>query len=186
MGFLSVPLLIIGFIVLYKGLSDHNQREAGLAATVFASLGMLFYAVAVWIDGLLLPQTAETILAASPAEQSTAIMLQTYTHNMALTFGGLSLLATLVGVALMGFGLSHGFGRHVIGRLGFLYGVLGIIGLSIGLIDIQMHANFMVSAGYLFGAQAWFLALGVRMIRGLEKEASETGEVGQSVSVTPA
>ena len=169
MGFVSVPLLIIGFISLYQSLSNHNQREVGLSAIVFLSIGMLFYGIAVGLDGLLLPQTAENILASVDTEQPTAIMLQTYTHSLALMFGGLSLVGTLPGVALMGFGLSRGFGRHVIGLIGVLYGVLGIIGLFIGIIDIHMHENFMISAGYLFGAQAWFLALGVRMLLGLAK-----------------
>ena len=96
MGFISVPLLIIGFITLYKGFSDHKQGEVGLAAIVFGGIGMLFYGVGVWIDGLLLPQTAETLLAASAADQATATMLQTYTHTMATTFGGLSLVSTLI------------------------------------------------------------------------------------------
>lgn len=186
MGFLSVPLLIIGFIILYKNLSDNNQREVGLAAIVFASVGMFFYGVAVWIDGLLLPQTAETLLAASAADQTTAAMLQTYTHTMATTFGGLSLLATLLGVALMGFGVAHGFERRLIGGIGFLYGTVGIIGLSAGLIDIRMHENFMISAGYLFGAQAWFLALGVRMLRGVTKGIANVGEATKPVGIPQA
>ena len=169
MGFVSAPLLITGFISLYQVFKDRKQHEAGLSSIVFLSIGMLFYGLAVGVDGLLLPQAAKTLLAASSAEQSTAIMLQNFTHSMALIFGGLSLVATFVGVVLMGFALSHGFERHVIGRIGVIYGVVGILGLFTGMIDIHMHENFMISAGSLFGAQAWFLALGVRVYLGIAK-----------------
>ena len=176
MGFISVPLLIIGFVSLYRGLADHNQREVGLSGIVFSTIGMLFYGVAVWIDGLLLPQTAEMLLRAPAAEQTTAAMLQSYTHTMATTFGGLSLVSMLIGVALFGYGIAYGYQRLILGRIGVLYGILGIIGLTIGLIDVQMHDNFMLSAGYLFGAQAWFLALGIVMVRGLEHDATGVAE----------
>ena len=179
MGFVSVPLLIIGFITLYREFNDQKQGHVGLAAIVFASIGMLFYGAAVWIDGLLLPQTAEVVLSASAADLSTAEMIQTFTHTMATTFGGLSLVSVLIGVALFGFGLSHGYEHHMIGRIGVLYGTLGLIALTIGVIDVQMHDNFMLSAGYLFGAQAWLFALAIRMIQGLEKQPQEMSKIAQ-------
>ncbi len=179
MGFLSVPLLIIGFITLFKGFNNRKQGNVGLAAIVFGSIGMLFYAAGVWIDGLLLPQTAEVVLTASAADLATAEMIQTFTHTMATTFGGLSLVGVLISVALFGFGLSNGYGRHTLGQIGVLYGVVGIIALTFGVIDVQMHDNFMLSAGYLFGAQAWLLAFGIRIIQGLEKQPQELSEMAQ-------
>jgi len=170
MGFISAPLLIVGFIYIYKLFHEKNSGRVGLVSTVLLSFGMALYGIAVGVDGILLPQSSiKIVLSTSESVVSTASMLQTFAHELALMFGSLSLMATLVGAMVLGFSIYTTFKQKTIGTIGVLYGVIGILMLLTDVIDVYMHKNFMIGAGAIFAAQAWYLLIGIRMYRGFER-----------------
>ena len=167
MGFLSVPLLISGFVAMYRSLDELKPDVLWIASTVFLSVGMLFYGIGVTVDGSLLPQAARQLLAAtSEADKSAATMVQLITHKLAVSTGGISRLGVFPGLALLGAGLYRTPEHKIIGVSGLLVGSLGVVAMIFGVVDYRMNHNGTLSAGTLFGAQAWMFAFGVFSLLG--------------------
>lgn len=79
-----MPLIIIGLIAMYRSLATEKRSYVWLSSIVALSMGMLFYALAVGIDGIVLPYAAKQLLsAATLIETSIATYLQTTIHAFA-------------------------------------------------------------------------------------------------------
>lgn len=171
MGLLSVPLLIVGLIIIYGKVSDGNnapseQCPLWLCALVFIGIGMFFYSIAVGVDGWVLPQVANQYLQATSSsllkDSLEASMVST--HNLALSFGGMALAVLPIGAGLIGIVMRDYSKLRVLGSISIGYAIIAIVSLCLGIADIAMHKNFLFTAGLIFAPQLIFFLLAILLL----------------------
>lgn len=169
----SIALFFTAFISLYQGLSEHNQGGLGLIATATLSLGAGFYAIAGVLDGLAVPVAAEHFVNGPAGEKNIWTAMITQFHDTATSFGGLGFTALLIGSGFLGFGLSRGYQRPLLGAIGMVLAVLAILGYGLGLLDIRIKGSLFLTLPLVGIMFMWFVAVGVLMMRGLNRVPSK-------------
>ncbi len=173
LALLSVPLLIYGFFTIYQSLSVSNNEvveRVTLAGFIGLSLGLILYAVAAVIDGIVLPQVVSHYVNVGPEEQGAAGLMVTIIHETAGSFGGLFMATVLMSSGLLALGLYLDNQPAWHSRLGVWLAILSLIGYLFGIINLQLGTNFLLLGMLLMMTLIWWTTLGVRTYRGLGRQ----------------
>ena len=169
MAILSVPLLVYGFVTVYRMVTDATSdpvaERVTLAGVFGLATGLTMYLVAAVLDGVGVPRAVEHFLDSNGTEREAASTVMTALHETAASFGGHFMATVLFSSGLLGLGLVK-LGRHrTLGIVGLAIGVVALAGFVSGIIDVTFQERFPLLGGFVGMMMVWWVALAVRLGR---------------------
>ncbi len=162
MGLTLPALFFMGYVWLYTELRQREQKNLGLLFIVVMGGALLFQAIAVVMDGFLVPAAANQsgLMAELPAEFAHAFV--GFSHEAAQAFLKRGITITVLGIGLVSVALwrakllNKWFVAISAGLSGlvFLGLVIGVFGPTRGPLLVE-----------LLGINLWQLALGISIVR---------------------
>ncbi len=165
MVFLATPLLMIGFYGLYKLINRYKRSDFSIPALIVLSIGLLLYNIGAVIDGLFLPLVCHEILEATDSVKNSWSVLGTYTHELAVNFGGLAFAHLLLGTGLLSIDLNKVEEFKIFGVVGMAIGLVALIGYISGVLDLMVTGSFMLTGGLTMMMFIYFFLLGFKILR---------------------
>lgn len=138
MAIISVPLLLLGLLVLSGVLADKGQRNAGLAALFGIGSGAALYFFAAVIDGIVLPSHIRNMTDLIDTNPELAEALIDRTHLFATAFGGIAAPMMLISAVFLGKGQLLGFKNKLLGYFGIALGIVGLAGYVTGFLPLNI------------------------------------------------
>ena len=162
MGLTLPALFFVGYVWLYTELRQREQKNLGLLFIVVMGEALLFQAIAVVMDGFLVPAAANQsgLMAELPAEFAHAFV--GFSHEAAQAFLKQAITITVLGIGLVSVALWRAklFNKWFVAISAGLSGLV-FLGLVIGVFG-PTRGPLLVE---LLGINLWQLALGISIVR---------------------
>ncbi|WP_068475733.1 hypothetical protein [Saccharicrinis aurantiacus] len=168
MALFATPLILIGFYSLFKDIKPSENSKAvqvGLLGLIGLFIGQLFYSIGLLIDGFTLPTLTSEYIASGANETSPIATVINGIHHLAMGFAGPGFFTLVISTGILGYALfKSGFNKpFAIGAI--VIGILGIVGYSIGILDILIGGSFELTYGLLTMMYIFFLSIGIYQFR---------------------
>lgn len=168
MVFISSIFLISGFYGLSQKLKKNGQDKAVTFSFIGLSIGFIIYNIGAVIDGLFLPVVSHEFLDSIASEKKYWSVLIGYTHEFAISFGGLAFAHLLLSTGLLGIALYRIKEFKLFGIIGLVIGSVAFIGYITGILDLMVTGSFFLTGGLTMLMFIFFFALGTKLIRKLD------------------
>lgn len=155
----GLPFSFVGTLVLSRRLDSRNR--VSLVALVIYAFGLVAIMAAATMSGLVTPGILRRMVAHDPSSDQWR-MLAEYTHMINQGFAKIGAIASCVAIALWSFLIAkNGTLKRAIGLYGLLIGIITIIAIVTGSLDLELHGFRLIT----FSQAIWFVATGVFLWR---------------------
>lgn len=165
MVFMATPLLMTGFYGLYKLVNEKKKSNVAILALIVLSVGLILYNIGAVIDGLFLPVVGQEVAEAVGSAKETWNVLATYTHELAVNFGGLAFAHLLLGTGLLGLAVNQLEEFKIFSIAGIIIGTIALIGYLTGILDLMVTGSFMLTGGLTMLMFIYYFSLGIKLFR---------------------
>jgi len=164
MGFVAVVLFVLGYWGHARALTRAGHHVVGTAAAIIASIAFAAFAVALFIDGFLLPETA---LAYAAGEASApGLDAVDAVHQRALAFFTPAVFLMFIAIGVLSSRMLHGFiHSRWLGGLGMTIAIAGPTAYLFGVTGPNWD-NLQIGGSLMMLAFLWHLLTGVAAMFG--------------------